>query len=204
MTPAMAVISMGPWTRETTWTAWAYGHPPKPAIDLLVSHVSGTRPKTTVHVATAVKKFQPMTIEKAIYGTGWDGNVVLEATTDGAWKYIKTGDAPAVPLSRPELVNLNTATVEIVVSTVRCRYFPRELCDDAEVGNRNLGVLECSLQVRATLLSTNYPSLRLLQNLTWPELEVVARHTPVLSARARTVILSEAAPGHWMALVVRI
>ena len=75
-------------------------------------------------------------------------------------------------------------------------------CDgDAEIDNRELGVLECSVQDWATLLSTSYPALR-LQDLTWPELEAVARHTQVLRARRGTVIFSEAASGNWMALLV--
>jgi CRP/FNR family transcriptional regulator, cyclic AMP receptor protein len=76
-------------------------------------------------------------------------------------------------------------------------------CDGvAGIDNRELGVLECSIQVLVTVLSTSCASLRLLQDLTWPEFEAVARHTRILSARAQTVIFSEAAPGNWTALVV--
>ena len=66
-------------TPPTTWTASAYGHPRKTIIDLLQKHVSIGRPLATVQVASGVKTFTPMKITKAIYGTGWDGTVVLEA-----------------------------------------------------------------------------------------------------------------------------
>jgi len=108
MTPQIAVISMGPASRQTTWTAWAYGHPRQTTIDMLLGHVSQTRPKKTVQVATGVRTFKPVTIEKAIYGTGWDGAVVLEADTNGTWKALGS----TVPPVLPGLVNINTATVD--------------------------------------------------------------------------------------------
>ena len=75
-------------------------------------------------------------------------------------------------------------------------------CDgDGEIDNRELAVLVCSVQDRATLLSTSFPALR-LQDLAGPELEAIARHTRVLRARPGTVIFNEAAPGNWMALLV--
>lgn len=116
MTLKIAVISMGPFSRQTNWTAWAYGHPRKQAIDLLVPRVSGTRPQKTVQVATAVRTFTPMTIGKAIYGTGWDGAVVLEADTDGAWKVIAPAGGVVPPTPPSGLVNINTATADQLVT----------------------------------------------------------------------------------------
>ena len=96
---------MGPPTREFPWTAWAHGHPRQVTIDRLLRQVRGTRPTTTMQVATGQHKFTSVTINKAIYATGWDGSVVLETDLTGAWKALD--DAPRVPL-----VNLNTASVE--------------------------------------------------------------------------------------------
>jgi competence protein ComEC len=105
MTPDMAVIAMGPASRQTTWTAWAYGHPRKVIVDLLQKHVNKTRQKTMVQAATGVKAFTSVSLTRAIYGTGWDGTVVLEADVNGTWK---AGD-PATPSA---LLNVNTATVD--------------------------------------------------------------------------------------------
>jgi competence protein ComEC len=52
ITPLYALIAMGPSTRELSWTAWAYGHPRKEIVEMLRRHVRGTRPPTTVPVAT--------------------------------------------------------------------------------------------------------------------------------------------------------
>lgn len=83
MTPKFAVMEVGPASRMHSWTAWAYGHPRQPTIDLLTGGVTGTRNAVVEQIGTAVKTFTSQTIEKAIYATGWDGTVVLEAHADG-------------------------------------------------------------------------------------------------------------------------
>jgi competence ComEA-like helix-hairpin-helix protein len=105
ITPAMAVIAMGPPSRQVPWTAWAYGHPRKVIVDLLQKYVSTTRPKATVQAATGVKAFTSVSLTRAIYGTGWDGTVVLEADVNGTWKV-------AGPPAPSALLNLNTASVD--------------------------------------------------------------------------------------------
>lgn len=110
MTPAFALIAMGPSTREFRMTAWKHGHPRKDIVDKLVTHVSGRRPMMTVDVATAVEAFVPLQTDRAIYATGWDGSVVLEADLAGAWK---VSDAPT---ERRRLINLNTATAAELVT----------------------------------------------------------------------------------------
>lgn len=85
MTPKIAVMEMGHSDIQAQWTAWAYGHPRKQAVDLLVAGVSGDRAApATVLVADAVKSFKPYTMTKAVYGTGWDGDVTVDADTSGA------------------------------------------------------------------------------------------------------------------------
>lgn len=84
MTPKIAVISMSPWSDHHRWTAYQYGHPRKQAIDALVAGVSLNRPTKSVDVATAVRRATTRSISKAIYATGWDGNVIVKASGNGA------------------------------------------------------------------------------------------------------------------------
>jgi competence protein ComEC len=83
LTPKMAVISMGPSTVHDPWTGWAYGHPRRAIIEMLETAVSMTRTAATEPVADAVKRFSGMTVDRAIYATGWDGDVVVTAAPDG-------------------------------------------------------------------------------------------------------------------------
>lgn len=112
---------MGVPERMTNWTAWAYGHPRKGIVQQLASKVSGARPARKVAVATGVRTFEKMLIRKAIFATGWDGSIVLEADTSGGWKLLS--DLPHAPLvatprnpvartTGPGKVNLNTASAD--------------------------------------------------------------------------------------------
>ena len=83
ITPKAALISMGPWATEAQWTAWAYGHPRRAAVTLLEASVSGTRSPKSVMVADSAKTFSNFTVTKAIYATGWDGDVTISADSDG-------------------------------------------------------------------------------------------------------------------------
>lgn len=83
MTPEWALLAVGPSHRHEPWTAWQYGHPRQPVLDLLEAGVSGARASTTVNVGAGQKNFSPRVLEKAIYATGWDGTVVLEADAEG-------------------------------------------------------------------------------------------------------------------------
>jgi beta-lactamase superfamily II metal-dependent hydrolase len=98
--PKIAAISMGSANRLEPWTAHAYGHPRKSVIDELLIPVHGVsmdRPPRTVSVALRAEskrkpragapplgeQFVDMQMRKAIYGTGWDGTVVVTAQSDG-------------------------------------------------------------------------------------------------------------------------
>ncbi len=83
MTPAVAIVPMGDPARQHPWTAWAYGHPRKSTIDLLVRGVEQRRPPVDVLVGKGVKRFDNRHIEAAIFGTGWDGAVVVDVDVDG-------------------------------------------------------------------------------------------------------------------------
>lgn len=111
MTPLTAVISMGPPTREINWTAWQYGHPNKDIIERLERAISATRSPVSVQVGLGSRTFEARTISDAIYATGWDGSVVLEADTLGNWRVISP--APST------LLNINTATVDELVELPR-------------------------------------------------------------------------------------
>lgn len=88
MTPAWAVMEIGPASRRHSWTAWAYGHPRAKMVDMLVNAVSGSREPITVPIANGMKSFTTMTIDRAIYATAWDGTVVLEAGVDGNFRRV--------------------------------------------------------------------------------------------------------------------
>ncbi len=84
MTPDLALISMGAAERRLEWTAWQYGHPRQRVVDLLEGGVRMRRAGTDVQVGTGQRKFQKVRLERAIYGTGWDGSVLVDMTAEGA------------------------------------------------------------------------------------------------------------------------
>lgn len=83
VSPQLAIISMGPWTTQEKWTAWAYGHPRKVTTDLLYAAVTGRRATKSVQVAKAVKSFVPFAMDRAVYATGWDGTVTVRGDALG-------------------------------------------------------------------------------------------------------------------------
>lgn len=85
-TPCMAVISMGPVSHQEDWTAWAYGHPRKKAVDLVAHGLGCSRVEKTVPVGLGMRRFEDYTLHTALYGTGWEGTVVLEQSERGTWK----------------------------------------------------------------------------------------------------------------------
>jgi len=91
ISPEIAVISAGPACQRDGFTAWTHGHPRTVTIHDLEQGVSGTR------VPKNVKAFdhfgaQPTTlnVQKAIYSTGWDGTIVLQGESSGAWSVAST------------------------------------------------------------------------------------------------------------------
>jgi competence ComEA-like helix-hairpin-helix protein len=103
----MALIGVGDQSRQVSWTAWAYGHPNKGTLDRLQSKLTATRTPIHVKAGTGAKTFVDYTVSKAIYATGWDNNVVLEADAAGHWNKVEKVVTPLVPA----LVNINTATL---------------------------------------------------------------------------------------------
>lgn len=83
MSPALAVMTMGAPERHESWSAWAYGHPRWKAVELLLAGLGCPRPATEEQVASRPRTFASVPVERALYGTGWDGTVILEATAAG-------------------------------------------------------------------------------------------------------------------------
>jgi competence protein ComEC len=102
ITPKIALIGVGDPSRHLSWTAWDYGHPNKGILDRLQSKITSTRPTIHVQAGTSKRTFADYVISKAIYATGWDGNVVIEADATGQWHKVESFLVPA-------LVNINTA-----------------------------------------------------------------------------------------------
>lgn len=84
MSPEIAVLSMGPADVQDDWTAWAHGHPRRVSVDMIHTAVSGARDvPVSKPVADKVKTFTPFRIERALYGTGWDGTITIAAKPNG-------------------------------------------------------------------------------------------------------------------------
>ncbi|MEO9801965.1 MAG: helix-hairpin-helix domain-containing protein [Reichenbachiella sp.] len=108
VTPKIAVMSFGDLRVTKEWTAWAYGHPNADIVEMLRNSVSDTRAEKEVWVGDGAKNFYPIEVDKAIYGTGWDGGIVFDASFDGTWS------APILTetkfRTRKILISVNTAS----------------------------------------------------------------------------------------------
>ncbi len=84
MSPELAVISAGPYERDQPWTARAFGHPNKLAIDKLCDPGFGVRrSRKPIEPWIGVKGAWPpnpsvfarQAVDRAVYCTCWDGSV---------------------------------------------------------------------------------------------------------------------------------
>jgi competence protein ComEC len=84
VTPEIAVISMGPATPIGGKSAWKHGHPRLTTVTLLEGAITRARPApVTVKVSEGPEDFKDHRLSDAIYGTGWDGDIVVSAGADG-------------------------------------------------------------------------------------------------------------------------
>lgn len=96
MSPDMAVIGCGRPDHEAQYCAWAFGHPRQEIVAMLEAGISKPRELVRVRVGTGAKQFEDREVSKAVYATGWDGTVVLEAGADGELRRV-AADADAAP-----------------------------------------------------------------------------------------------------------
>ena len=90
MSPKIAVISMGKPKHHIKHSAWDYGHPRIGTINLMQDEpgiVSGKRTPARNFLAAQKEEipFKPIRITRSIYGTGWEGTIVMRATTSGKY-----------------------------------------------------------------------------------------------------------------------
>lgn len=96
MLPEIAVIGSGnPADEEPGFSAYNFGHPNRVAIELLSNSQFGvtmTRPRVTVPVGISGRRpgrnstpprYAQQQLEKAIFSTGWDGDVIIAAELTG-------------------------------------------------------------------------------------------------------------------------
>jgi competence protein ComEC len=86
VSPTFALIAVGPFDRAGEWSALEFGHPRRSTVTLLSAATSITRDPVVVHVGTAKKTFETFELSKAIYATGWDGDIVVSATSDSDYR----------------------------------------------------------------------------------------------------------------------
>ena len=91
MTPDIAVISMGKPEHQGRFTAFDHGHPRTGLLAVLQDEpgvVNDLRdPPVEFLAATAQETpFQKTEIERAIFGTGWEGTILIEANTLGEYE----------------------------------------------------------------------------------------------------------------------
>ncbi len=86
VTPCMGLVSMGPSDRQEDWTAWAYGHPRKKAVEMVTRALGCGRAPKEVQVGVGQRRFEPFLEERALYGTGWEGTVVVDLSERGTWR----------------------------------------------------------------------------------------------------------------------
>lgn len=93
MSPQMSVISAGHHSTRSpgNFHGFNFGHPREDIVALLEELTSGTRPPKDVFTMVAVRTVrEPRRIEKAIYCTCWDGDIVISTNEDGTQFQVQT------------------------------------------------------------------------------------------------------------------
>lgn len=85
ISPQIIVIPMGDPARTGSFTARAHGHPRQVCVNRLIAHTSDSRPPVQVPVALGQNNFDIVTMTKAIYATGWDGDVRIVTDSNGTY-----------------------------------------------------------------------------------------------------------------------
>jgi hypothetical protein len=71
-------------------SALSFGHPRKEVMQRCdgMATLAARASPITIKVASAPKQFEDLTLTKAIYGTGWDRDVLLVANSNGVIKLV--------------------------------------------------------------------------------------------------------------------
>ncbi len=91
MSPQIAVFSASSASRHEEWSGWQHGHPRKEIVAMLQAGIERRRRPIDVLVGVHKQTFVPGHIDKAVYSTGWDGAVVIEAQADGRMRVVTSG-----------------------------------------------------------------------------------------------------------------
>lgn len=84
LTPEISVIEMGPESYRQEYCAFAFGHPGCGVVDMLAAATTRGRPPIDTQCGLDHEVFEPRRVDRAVYGTGWDGSIVVTFAADGA------------------------------------------------------------------------------------------------------------------------
>lgn len=96
MSPNIAVISMGDAKTRGNGSAWDHGHPRIGTLNILQnkpSVVVDFRQKPVDFQAARKQEsdYEEVEINRAIYGTGWEGTIIIKATSNGDFEITSAG-----------------------------------------------------------------------------------------------------------------
>ncbi len=83
MTPEVSFIEMGPESFRQEYCAHAFGHPGCVVVDMLAAATDRSRPPIITVCGVDHEQFVPRHVDRAVYGTGWDGSLVATFAMDG-------------------------------------------------------------------------------------------------------------------------
>jgi beta-lactamase superfamily II metal-dependent hydrolase len=90
MTPSIAVFGVGEWDYGRfggAYTTYRYGHPRRTIVNQIAAAIPGNRsqPRFT-RVFDGMERPRNYTVRKRMYATGWDGDITIQASLDGAMR----------------------------------------------------------------------------------------------------------------------
>jgi competence protein ComEC len=88
MTPTRAIMGVGKWdfgrvNPVDQYNTYAYGHPRQTLVQLLEGGISKSRQPKTIKAALGQRNFTTYIVREAVYGTGFDGNIIMSGGLDG-------------------------------------------------------------------------------------------------------------------------
>ncbi len=91
MTPEASLIEMGPESFRQEYCAHAFGHPGCVVVDMLARATARSRPAIDTQCGIDHEQFEPRHVDRAVYGTGWDGSLVATFAGDGSFAVTMAG-----------------------------------------------------------------------------------------------------------------